>query len=168
MTSGLADTLEHPLASLVAEVNGTVERYGSGPAWTLAPSALPDLLQDLLAAENALASVRLRLLREADRHQRGEAAGHTCTANWWATQSRKTRPERSSAYQSRSTRVSPSSVTSSGVMAATVAEPAEGDEFRAAVGSESGYAPRGTTQEANGGQIGLLHDRVARRLRRRS
>src|SRR5690606_20117038 len=92
MTSGLADTFEHPLVSLVAEVGDAVGRHGQAPAWTVRPGEIAGLLSELVEAQNALDSVRLRLLREADRHQLGEAAGHTSTANWWARQVRITRP----------------------------------------------------------------------------
>jgi hypothetical protein len=92
MTSGIADTIEHPLDALVSDVRAALQSHGSAPAWTVAPSRIPALLEELVEAQNALDSVRLRLLREADRHQVGEAAGHTSTANWWAARARVTRP----------------------------------------------------------------------------
>ena len=92
MTSGIADTIEHPFDALVSDVRAAVQSHGSAPAWTVAPSRIPTLLEELVEAQNALDCVRLRLLREADRHQLGEAAGHTSTATWWAARARVTRP----------------------------------------------------------------------------
>jgi hypothetical protein len=56
------------------------------------PGEVAELLGELVEAQNALDSVRLRLLREADRHQLGDATGETSTANWWARLARITRP----------------------------------------------------------------------------
>ncbi|MBO9524453.1 MAG: DUF222 domain-containing protein, partial [Nocardioidaceae bacterium] len=78
--------------SFVGEFESLLARVSDAPAWTLTASELTDLLPRLARAANQVASVQLRMLREADRHQVGDPVGAANTAGWWANQSRTTRP----------------------------------------------------------------------------
>ncbi|MBO9523418.1 MAG: DUF222 domain-containing protein, partial [Nocardioidaceae bacterium] len=82
----------HPLVSFVGEFESLLARVSGAPAWTLTASELTDLLPRLARAANQVASVQLRMLREADRHQVGDPVGAANTAGWWAHQTRTTKP----------------------------------------------------------------------------
>src|SRR5690348_14260268 len=95
MTSGVISTgtPQHPLAALVGGLESLKAQCGDAPAWTLTPAELAELLPRLASLENWLDSVELAMLREADRHQVGDPAGHANTAGWWATVTRCTKPD---------------------------------------------------------------------------
>ncbi|MBO9522318.1 MAG: DUF222 domain-containing protein [Nocardioidaceae bacterium] len=78
--------------SFVGEFESLLTGVSDAPAWTLTASELTDLLPRLARAANQVASVQLRMLREADRHQVGDPVGAANTAGWWANQTRTTKP----------------------------------------------------------------------------
>jgi hypothetical protein len=96
MTSGPVSDIDHPAAHpLVALVDGLDElreEAAGGQAWTLPPAALGGLLERLAVHQNWLNAVQLQLLREADRHQIGDAVGAANTAGWWANTTRTNKP----------------------------------------------------------------------------
>lgn len=94
MVSGVIEhtTPAHPLVSLVEGAETLLNDLADAPSWTLTPSELTELLPRLAALQNRLDALELRLLREADRHQVGDAVGAANTAGWWANTTRTTKP----------------------------------------------------------------------------
>ncbi|MFL6172680.1 MAG: DUF222 domain-containing protein, partial [Marmoricola sp.] len=91
MTSLLDQQTMHPLVRLVGELEAVTDDAGNGPAWTLTPTELVDLLPRLAVVLNRLEATQLAVLREADRQQVGDPVGAASTAGWWSTAVRTTR-----------------------------------------------------------------------------
>lgn len=92
MTSGVSASPAHPLRALVTEASALLDQLGDGPAWSLSPEELRELLPELDAVKRRLDAVELRMLAEADRAGVGDPLGHANTAGWWANQTRRVRP----------------------------------------------------------------------------
>src|SRR5690349_9677091 len=94
MVSGVIEhtAQAHPHVSLVDDAEKLLDDLADAPSWTLAPRELTELLPRLAVLQNRLHGLELRLLREADRHQVGDAVGAANTAGWWANVTRTTKP----------------------------------------------------------------------------
>ncbi|MCX6397743.1 MAG: DUF222 domain-containing protein [Propionibacteriales bacterium] len=91
MTSGVIGTqLQHRLLSLVDELEALRARHCDVPVWTLSPSEVAGAMERLARHRNWFDALLLTTLREADRHQVGDAVGATSTAGWWASTTRTT------------------------------------------------------------------------------
>jgi hypothetical protein len=97
MTSGrIGNVAEHPLESMVSGLEGLLAEAPVVAIWTLAPDQLVDLVPRLAQVRNQLEAVELATLRQAERHQVGDPAGHANTAAWFAN---VTRADKRAAHQ---------------------------------------------------------------------
>ena len=85
--------MTHPLVRLVEVLEHALAQAQGAAAWTLSPNQLTDLLPRLDRVGNAVEAHALSLLREADRHQVGDASGAANTAGWWANTTRTTKQD---------------------------------------------------------------------------
>jgi hypothetical protein len=92
MTSGqIATDTQHPTARLVSSLQTLLADHQGSPAWTMTPADLATQLPELAVVLNQLTAIQLQMLREADRHQVGDAVGAANTAAWWANTTRITK-----------------------------------------------------------------------------
>jgi hypothetical protein len=93
MVSGVMESTPaaHPHASLIDAVESLLDDLAYAPSWTMRPGDLTELLPRLARVRNRLDGLQLQLLREADRHEVGDAVGAANTAGWWATTTRTTK-----------------------------------------------------------------------------
>ena len=94
MSSGLVnqDTTQ-PTARLLAGVGALLAEHHGAPVWTLTARELTAQLPELAVVIKELTALQLQMLREADRHQIGDAVGFANTAGWWATTTRMTKKD---------------------------------------------------------------------------
>ena len=83
----------HPVAAAVACVHEALDAVADAPVWSLSEAEAGAALLDLGAEIDRLQELRLRVAAHAHSVEVGDAVGATSTANWWAHQSRLTRPE---------------------------------------------------------------------------
>ncbi|MQW76753.1 DUF222 domain-containing protein [Nocardioides sp. dk4132] len=83
----------HPVAAAVACVHEALDAVADAPVWSLSEAEAGATLLDLSAEIDRLQELRLRVAAHAHSIEVGDAVGATSTANWWAHQSRVTRPE---------------------------------------------------------------------------
>ncbi|WP_243731861.1 DUF222 domain-containing protein [Nocardioides ochotonae] len=85
----------HPVAAAVACVHEALDAVAVAPVWSLseAEAEAGAALLDLSAEIDRWQELRLRVAAHAHSVEVGDAVGATSTANWWAHQSRLTRPE---------------------------------------------------------------------------
>ncbi|MET3960578.1 hypothetical protein ABIE44_000512 [Marmoricola sp. OAE513] len=82
----------HPAEALVGALESAFAAFDGSPVWTLTSSQLADLVPRIGAVTNRLEALGLAVLREADRHQVGDAVGAANTGAWFANVTRTTKP----------------------------------------------------------------------------
>lgn len=84
---------QHPLVSMLDELDAVREKYADVPAWSMSSAELEAAVPRLAAHRNALSALGLTLLGEADRRQVGDPNGFANTAGWYAAVTRTTKPQ---------------------------------------------------------------------------
>ncbi|NPC99116.1 HNH endonuclease, partial [Nocardioides sp. zg-DK7169] len=93
MEAPFAPRSGHPVAAAVACVHEVLDTVAGAPVWSLTEAEAGAMLLELGAEIARLQELRLRVAAHAHSVEVGDAVGATSTANWWAHQSRLTRPE---------------------------------------------------------------------------
>ncbi|MFL6155983.1 MAG: hypothetical protein ACJ72D_07830, partial [Marmoricola sp.] len=84
---------QHPLLSMLDELDGVQEKYADVPAWSMSSAELEAAIPRLAAHGSAMSALGLSMLREADRQQVGDPNGFANTVGWYAAVTRSTKPQ---------------------------------------------------------------------------
>ncbi len=94
MTTAPAPRSGHPVTRAVAGVHAVLDRVAeTGSLWSMDAAEAGAALVDLTVEIARLQELRLRVAARAQAADVGAEVGATSTANWWAHETRLTRPE---------------------------------------------------------------------------
>src|SRR5680860_383589 len=89
-THGGAPT-PHGVLRFARSLHGAMDRISQVPVWSMTVGEEQEALVSLDRAETRLASLRMRVLAQADRDQVGADSGATSSSAWMARNTRQTR-----------------------------------------------------------------------------
>ena len=83
----------HRVAALVASTHADLDDLADVALWSMTPQETAPTLLALTRLKARIAALELGVVAHADTVEVGVASGATSTANWWAHQTKMTRPE---------------------------------------------------------------------------